>query len=144
MKTWQELALEYAAQNLRPCEVAHKIEKELGVTKMYDKVQKYLKRHFKKEEVVISNSVVRNYDPSYRDAGWNGNETIRFAIMGDTQLGSKYAQLTHLHRFYDLCKDEGITTVYHTEISRMVLKCESDTSMNCIRYLRTRCEMMSC
>jgi UDP-2,3-diacylglucosamine pyrophosphatase LpxH len=34
--------------------------------------------------------------------------------MGDTQFGSKYAQLTHLHRFYDICQSEDIKTVYHT------------------------------
>ena len=35
--------------------------------------------------------------------------------MGDTQIGSKYAQLTYLHNFYDLCSKEGIKDVYHTE-----------------------------
>lgn len=34
--------------------------------------------------------------------------------MGDTQINSKYTQLTHLHDFYDKCVEEGITTVYHT------------------------------
>lgn len=111
MKTWQELALEYTALGMRPCEVTNKIEKELGVSKMYSKVYHHIKRHYKKSVPV---SVVRNYEPDCRDAGWKGNRTIRFAIMGDTQLGSKYAQLTHLHRFYDLCATEGITDVYHT------------------------------
>lgn len=114
MKTWQELSLDYAAQGLRPFEVAHRIEKELNMSKMYDKVYNYLKRHFKKTETNVSNSVVRNYEPNHRNVDWKGDKTIRFAIMGDTQFGSKYAQLTYLHRFYDLCSDEGITEVYHT------------------------------
>jgi UDP-2,3-diacylglucosamine pyrophosphatase LpxH len=114
MKTWQELALEYAAKGLRPCEIARIIEKELDVPNMYDKVYNHLKRHFKKGEKPTSNSIVRNFEPGRLDAGWKGEKTIRFAVMGDTQLGSKYAQLTHLHRFYDLCKYEGITEVYHT------------------------------
>ena len=34
--------------------------------------------------------------------------------MGDTQFGSKYSQITHLHDFYDICVKEGVTDVYHT------------------------------
>lgn len=34
--------------------------------------------------------------------------------MGDTQMGSKYAQLTHLKRFYDICAELEIADVYHT------------------------------
>lgn len=35
-------------------------------------------------------------------------------LMGDTQINSKYTQITHLHRYYDICQQEGIDTVYHT------------------------------
>lgn len=45
---------------------------------------------------------------------WNGEKEIKFALMGDTQLSSKYAQITHLHDFYDKCMKRGITTVFHT------------------------------
>jgi hypothetical protein len=45
---------------------------------------------------------------------WDGNRIIRFGLMGDTQINSKYTQLTHLHRLYDIFAEEGITTVYHT------------------------------
>ena len=34
--------------------------------------------------------------------------------MGDTQIGSKYTQLTYLHEFYNLCEKEGVKDVYHT------------------------------
>ena len=44
MKTWQEAAFEYAAQGLRPCEATRKIESELGLTNMYNKVQQYMKK----------------------------------------------------------------------------------------------------
>ena len=37
----------------------------------------------------------------------------RIAIIGDTQLTSRFQQLTHLKHFYNLCSDEGITEVYH-------------------------------
>lgn len=45
---------------------------------------------------------------------WNGESVIRFGLMGDTQINSKYTQLTHLHRLYDIYAEEGIDTVYHT------------------------------
>ena len=45
MKTWQEKALEYSAQGLRPCDVTRKIESELGMTGMYNKVRCYIRRH---------------------------------------------------------------------------------------------------
>lgn len=45
---------------------------------------------------------------------WDGSQVIRFGLMGDTQINSKYTQLTHLHRLYDVYAQEGISTVYHT------------------------------
>lgn len=45
---------------------------------------------------------------------WNGSTIIRFGLMGDTQINSKYTQLTHLHRLYDFYVQEGINKVYHT------------------------------
>ena len=114
MKTWQELASEYAAQGLKPFEVARKIESELGMTNMYDKVYGYIKRHHGETEKKEDRVIVQNHEPNHTKADWSGTQTLRFAIMGDTQIGSKYAQLTYLHQFYDLCEKEGITSVYHT------------------------------
>lgn len=37
----------------------------------------------------------------------------RFAVMGDTHLGSRYQQITHLRAFYDKVAKEGIETVLH-------------------------------
>lgn len=45
---------------------------------------------------------------------WDGGRIIRFGLMGDTQINSKYTQLTHLHKLYDFYAQEGIDTVYHT------------------------------
>lgn len=57
---------------------------------------------------------IQNLVPKTHDRIWNGNKTIKFGLMGDTQLASKYAQITYLHDFYDLCYNEGITDIYHT------------------------------
>ena len=114
MKTWQELALEYVSQGLKPFEVTHKIEKELEMSNMYDRVYSYIRRHLKSTAQKEERVIVQNHEPNHSDVKWSGLQTIRFAIMGDTQFGSKYAQLTYLHQFYDLCEREGITSVYHT------------------------------
>jgi predicted phosphodiesterase len=45
---------------------------------------------------------------------WDGKRIIRFGLMGDTQINSKYTQLTHLNKLYDYYAQEGIEIVYHT------------------------------
>jgi DNA polymerase II small subunit/DNA polymerase delta subunit B len=40
-------------------------------------------------------------------------KSYKIGIVADTQMGSKYQQLTHLHTFYNICKREGIDTVLH-------------------------------
>lgn len=117
MKTWQKLALKYREQGLKCKEITEKIESECGLTDMYKKVRAYIYRAHKKSESTIEKVprvTIQNQEPEYFKAKWDGTETIRFAIIGDTQIGSKYAQLTYLHNFYDLCEKEGITNVYHT------------------------------
>ena len=117
MKTWQEAALEYFYQGLNRAEVARRIESEFGLENMYGAVKSYIWRQMRKKKtphVEEKRVAIQNQEPEYYEGKWDGTETLRFAIMGDTQLGSKYTQLTYLHNFYDLCAKEGITDVYHT------------------------------
>lgn len=81
--------------------------------KFYNKIQKFLKRHESKS-TLLPRTAVQNLEPSVYDTDWSGAKEIKIAIMGDTQLGSKYAQITHLNKFYDICEQEGIKDVYHT------------------------------
>lgn len=132
MNTWHERALEYDAQGLSNKEIVEKIESEFGLTNMYDSVRCYIYRQRKKAEKQFQQLtylppeetedqvkeekrvIVQNQEPEHFEGNWDGTRTLRFALMGDTQFGSKYAQITHLHNFYDLCEREGIKTVYHT------------------------------
>lgn len=44
---------------------------------------------------------------------FEGDE-VRFAVLSCTQIGSKYQQITHLHRFYKYCQEEyGIKSFFH-------------------------------
>ena len=118
MKTWHEVALQYDVEGLTYKEIASKIEAEFGLTDMYNTVRKYIYRKRKKMKTISQDLnkrvVIQNQEPNRHKAKWDGTTTLRFAIIGDTQIGSKYTQLTYLHNFYDLCEKEGITEVYHT------------------------------
>ena len=120
--SWQERALElYNTENLSKKEITNIIEKEFGLHNMYDSVYGQIRRHGNHlshavyaHESAEKRVVVQNQEPKHVTSKWDGTKTIKFAIIGDTQIGSKYAQLTYLHEFYDLCKKEGIKSVYHT------------------------------
>lgn len=119
MKTWQEAALEYSAQGNKLRTTVNMIEAEFGLSNMYSRVSQYLHKCRKnaksaEKETNVKRVIVQNQEPEHHNGKWDGTTTIRFAVMGDTQFGSKYAQITHLHNFYDLCQKEGITDVYHT------------------------------
>ena len=127
MKTWKERTMElYASKTLRIIDIAKIIEKEFGYSDMYNRVKChiYYRRKHKLPETqsdpipqtprkTSTNIIVQNQEPALYSSKWDGTEIIKFAVMGDTQLGSKYAQLTYLHSFYDICAKEGITDVYH-------------------------------
>lgn len=122
LASWKERAIELSLTGLKPKEIAEKLELEFGIPDMYKMVRNYMYRSGKKAiEKIKTNEpdsskrvVIQNQEPSQHTAKWDGCEIIKFAIMGDTQFGSKYSQITYLHDFYDLCKKEGIKDVYHT------------------------------
>ncbi len=120
MKTWQERALELKKEGLKPAKIVDVLEKEFKQEFTYDKVYSYLRRQREKQTKDSCKATnekrvaIQNQEPTEHESKWDGTEIIKFAIMGDTQLGSKYAQLTHLHSFYDICEKEGIKDVYHT------------------------------
>ena len=119
MNSWRDDVIAYYEQGMRICDVTRKIEAAHGAKNMYNTVKGIIARHRKKKEEIkkpeeVKRVAIQNQEPGYFKAKWDGTTTLRFAIIGDTQLGSKYTQLSHLHNFYDLLVQEGIDTVYHT------------------------------
>lgn len=118
MESWHKRALEYSAQGLSLRDNARKIEDEFLLVDMYNRVRCYLYKQRKKQEkqkaMEPKRIAIQNQEPEHYNSKWDGMQVLKFAIMGDTQIGSKYAQLTYLHDFYDLCEKEGIHDVYHT------------------------------
>lgn len=109
------MALEYAKLGFSPKKVQNMIQDELHIELNYKTVKSYIYRH-KNDTLDIKEKrvAIQNQEPEHYDAKWDNTKIIKFAIMGDTQIGSKYTQLTYLHEFYDICERDGIKDVYHT------------------------------
>lgn len=57
--------------------------------------------------------IYENYESNVIDLNLLGNRQITFGLISDTHFNSKYCQLTYLNKFYDICQELGIDTVYH-------------------------------
>ena len=117
----KEITLDIFAydKSQRPCDIAKQISEmyDVNYNDIYNKIKHYIQRAKKKTMHPVTEEkrvVIQNQEPSAHKSVWDGTQTIKIAIMGDTQIGSKYTQWTHLKNFYDICEEEGITDVYHT------------------------------
>lgn len=115
MTDWHQLAVELAATGMGPKEVQDKLKCNYGISVKYDTVQKYLYNHKKVAEKAAEQKrvVIENQEPKAYDAQWDGAKIIKFAVISDIHIGSKYTQLTHLHNFYDRLVMEGVDKVYN-------------------------------
>lgn len=113
MNNWHELALGYFKSGLKISEITRKLNGNC-INVSYDAVRSYIRRHKNDISTETKPVVVQNQEPTVHNPKWNGTTVLKFAIIGDTQLGSKYAQISHLKNFYELCASEGIKDVYHT------------------------------
>lgn len=121
MLDWHQLAIELAATGLGPKEVCEKLMNEYGIEVKYSTVKQCLwraKNVAKKVEsetppTPVTRVVVQNQEPMIFDAEWDGAQIIRFAVISDIHIGSKYTQLTYLNNFYNRLVMEGITKVYN-------------------------------
>lgn len=100
-KSWSQIATEL--QHYFP---------ELDRQQVLEKVRRYIRGLKRYEE--RNDAYLEPVEPQVITNKWTGDKIIQFGLMGDTQINSKYTQLTHLHKFYDICQQEGIDTVYHT------------------------------
>lgn len=113
MNNWHELALGYFKSGLKISEITRKLNGNC-INVSYDAVRSYIRRHKNDISTETKPVVVQNQEPTVHNPKWNGITILKFAIIGDTQLGSKYTQISHLKSFYELCASEGIKDVYHT------------------------------
>lgn len=134
LTSWKDYVAKKYNEGLRPIRIAHIMWDDPSwgyetcdcgsFDSWYNRVRHYIYRHLKSNaspELEGQTNIfeqkpviIQNNEPSIHDAIWNGTHVIRFGLIGDTQMGSKYTQLTHLHDFYNICKNAGIRDIYHT------------------------------
>jgi len=54
----------------------------------------------------------KNYRFNLDIKPWKGH-LYKIGVVSDTHLGSRYQQLSHLHRFYKICQEENIREIFH-------------------------------
>lgn len=116
MEKWRAEALRCASKGWGYQKTLNYLN-ENGFDLTYKRVYGFLRKHKEESKPVVDDKkkiAVQNQEPKHYEGKWDGTEVIRFGVIGDTQIGSKYTQLTYLHQFYDICEKEGITNVYHT------------------------------
>lgn len=117
MVDWHQLAVELAATGLKAKAVRDELEYKYGIAVKYTTVKNFLWTVKNRSEDITAyfekRVVVQNQEPTNYDADWNGAKTVKFAVLGDCHIGSKYTQLTHLHNFYDRLVMEGVTAAYN-------------------------------
>lgn len=62
------------------------------------------------KQIYLSKIPIQSENILRRD--WSGERVIRFAIISDSHIGSKYQQIGLLNSFYDICNREEISDVF--------------------------------
>lgn len=87
---------------------------EMNSQQILEKVRRYLRSCDQYKEK--KDGWMEKAEPKTITNKWTGDKIIRFGLLGDTQFSSKYTQITHLHKFYDILQQEGITNATIPEI----------------------------
>lgn len=124
MVNWKPEADRLRAEGLNNTQIADRLIAQHGIKLSNNAMRKRIARHFWRQDDPIKVEVkaaqpdklivVENQEPTITEVKWKGNQIVRFGLVGDTHLNSKYTQLTHLHNIYDRFAQEGIKHVYHT------------------------------
>lgn len=121
---WHDRADELHSSGMRNCDIYRQLCSEgYEVSKAAIKMHFYRQRKKAKQTDIskpkkTSGVIFRNYDPktfyAYDEDNLYFGKSIRFALIGDTHFGSKYAQIDNLNKFYDICAAYGVKDIYHT------------------------------
>ena len=108
MSIWHNRALELYKKGLTKKKITEVINKEFDLSVSYATVRSFLLYRAKQMKNVEKKYetppvVVQNLEPNHIKNKWDGTRVITFGLMGDTQMGSKYAQISYLHEFAQRC-----------------------------------------
>ena len=112
MNDWQTIARQMYKNKTGLKKIAERVGKSEQEVGEFLKMKKFINTKNKEKQTKFT--VFENLMPETHKNDWDGNTTIVFGLMGDTQINSKYTQLTYLHKFYNECAKRGIKNVYHT------------------------------
>lgn len=114
MDDWKETATHMHHNKLGVSKIAKRTGQSEATIEKFLGIKRHKNSSKKSTDEKEKFSVFENLSPATFKKDWNGSSVIQFGLMGDTQINSKYTQLTHLHTFYDICRRRGISDVYHT------------------------------
>lgn len=109
---WKELAINIAKDGKNSGEITRILQK-MGFfrgedfAQCYERVRKYVRKHGGGKNPIWKNEVPAVIENKTKE------KHLKFALIGDTHIGNKCVQLTHLNTFYSICQEQGVTDVYH-------------------------------
>lgn len=65
------------------------------------------------EEPKKKQIILQNQDPEVFPSFWGGTKKIKFGLISDTHIGSKYWQPSALYTFYAICASENVDQILH-------------------------------
>jgi len=77
-----------------------------------DKTDEYIDYLHKKGFFITKDAQQKNYRFNLDIKPWKGR-LYKIGVVSDTHLGSRYQQLTSLHKFYKICQEENIREIFH-------------------------------
>ena len=113
---------EVSKGNKNSAEIARKLNGKYGSKISRHAVYRYIKRIksdisdknvLNHEEPKKKQIVLQNQEPKVFPSFWGGTKKIKFGLISDTHIGSKYWQPTALFNFYEVCASEGVEQILH-------------------------------
>lgn len=111
--SWKDEALELQSRGYNHIQICDKLYDEIDAPNR-DAALHRIKRFLGTIGQVDKVNIAENLDPIKFNRKWCGNIRLKFGLIGDTHINNKCTQLTYLHDFYEKCKLENVTVVYHT------------------------------
>lgn len=108
---WHEIAIELSRLGFNSGDITRELQNRGFFSgedyyHCYERVRKYVRKQVKKSNIT-QNTVPALFKQDTKE------RVITFGLIGDTHIGSNYDDISLIEKFYTICKDYGVTEVYH-------------------------------
>ena len=110
VKSWRDKALDLYDEGKTVYQIRDELFDEIDSPNIDSKLKKVKRLIATYENTIDYPQELIEIDTNMK---WNGTKHIKFALIGDTHIGSKWEQETALNKFYDKVVEEGVRYVYH-------------------------------